>query len=130
MKKLIVLSLTTAVSSLAFAACELNDPCDPDQEFKYGVCILPDTTPPSGGEGGEPGCDQGPGGAGGEGECIEPPNVGEACTEGGDECVGETVCGAPQFPECVALCGAGDPFEDSCPNGLTCTDLGQASLCF
>lgn len=131
MKKLLFLSLTTAVSSLVFAACELNDPCDPGQEFKHGVCILPDTTTPSsGGQGGEPGCDQAPGGAGGEVECVEPPNVGDTCTEGGNECVGETVCGAPQLPQCVALCGPGDPFEDSCPGGLSCTDFGQAIVCF
>lgn len=128
MKKLILFSLTVIVPVLLSAACELKDPCDPGQEFKYGVCIIPD--PPPKGAGGEPGCEMAPGGAGGEDECIEAPNVGDECTEGGDECVGETVCGAPQLAQCVALCGPGDPFEDGCPNDLTCTDFGEASVCF
>lgn len=130
MKKLTLLLLATVVALPALVACELNDPCDSDQEFEYGVCILPEATPPSGGAGGESGCDQAPGGASGEVECALPPNVGDACTEGGDECVGETVCGAPQLPQCVALCGPGDPFEDACPGGLSCTDFGQAIVCF
>ena len=129
MKNLILLSLASVASSLAFAGCELNDPCDPGQEFKHGLCILEASPEPPGG-GGESGCQQAEGGAGGEGECIEPPNVGATCTEGGDECVGETVCGAPQLPECVALCGPGDPFEENCPQGLSCTDFGQAIVCF
>lgn len=129
MKKYILLSLSSAVALLAVAACELNEPCDPGQEFKYGLCIEEAAPEPSGG-GGESGCDEAEGGAGGEVECIEPPNPGTSCTEGGDECVGGTVCGAPQLPECVALCAPGDPFEEGCPDGLSCIDAGQASVCF
>lgn len=129
MKKLILFSLFVVVPSYVSTACELNDPCDPDQEYKYGVCIIPDP-PPAEGSGGGSGCDESQGGAGGAVECVVPPNVGTTCTEGGDECVGETVCGAPQLPQCVALCGPGDPFEGSCPNDLTCTDFGEASVCF
>jgi hypothetical protein len=130
MKKLSFLALASILLVLAVSACELSDPCDPGQEFKYGVCIIPSTTPPPNGGGGESGCEQAPGGAGGEVECVEPPNAGATCTEGGDECVGETVCGAPQLPQCVALCGPGDPFEGKCPDGLSCTDFGEAIVCF
>lgn len=129
MKKLILLSVASLAAVLFFAACELKEPCDPGQEFKYGLCIQQEATEPPGG-GGSSGCEAADGGAGGAVECIQPPNAGEMCTEGGDECVGGAVCGAPQLPECVALCGTGDPFEESCPEGLSCLDVGQASVCF
>lgn len=129
MKKFVFPSLALIGTTWSLTvACELNDPCDPGQTFEYGVCLPAD--PENEGAGGEGGCDEMAGGAGGVVECIEPPNFGTRCTEGGDECVGGTVCGAPQLPKCIGLCGPGDPFEGSCPDGLSCTDFPEASVCF
>jgi hypothetical protein len=98
--------------------CELKDPCDPGQTYEYGLCLPPTA---EGGAGGAPVCEE----LTIEGE----PNVGDPCTEGGDECTGGTICGAPRLPECLALCGECDAFFENCPSGLTCRNLGPASLC-
>ena len=108
-----------SAAGLCALGCELKDPCDPGQTLEYGLCSPPAAD----------------GGAGGALVCEElviegEPNVGASCTEGGDECMGGTVCGAPQLPECVALCGECDAFFENCPSGLNCTNFGEASVCF
>ncbi len=129
MKKFVSPVLAVGIGCwLAATGCELNDPCDPGQKVEYGVCV-PDDAPPEG-AGGDTSCDEIAGGAGGEVVCVDPPNFGASCTEGGEECLGGTVCGAPQLPECIGLCGPGDPFDGNCPSGTTCTDFPEASVCF
>lgn len=54
-------------------------------------------------------------------EPTDPPNFGATCDDQTD-CTGGTVCAAPQLPQCIGMCGSGDPFEDSCPDGTTCTE--------
>jgi hypothetical protein len=127
------LGLLGALSS----GCTVNEPCDPEQTVVYGQCQDPpeetgdgdgDATTDSAGEGGTTSGGDGDsdGGAGGEGGQLstpdeELPNFGAACSEH-STCTGGTICGADGgLPSCIGLCGEGDPFEASCPEGTTCT---------
>lgn len=116
--------LTTALLALGALGCEIEEPCDKDQTVEYGLCVPPE---PGGGGSGAGGsdpveCEELPDGEG-------PVNTGVACTEGGTECTGGTVCGAPEFPQCVAACGVCDFFFESCPDSTSCTEFPQGSVC-
>lgn len=111
------------LSVVWIVGCEIEEPCDPGQNHEHGLCV-PAAEEPS--MGGAPMCEDT--GMGGFDTSLE--NHGTACTEGGDECLGGTVCGAPELPECTALCGPCDPFFEACPEGTECTDFGRAIVCF
>jgi hypothetical protein len=66
-----------------------------------------------------------------DGGSAETPNPGASCATQA-ECMGGTLCGADQgFPQCVAPCGAGEPFEGACPPGTACTEvIPGTSICF
>ena len=97
-------------------ACEVKEPCDSGFTFDYGLC-LPDEADNAGGAGGDAGEDDGP-------------NFGAECTEMGMECLAGTVCALPRAPNCVGLCGVGEPFDGKCPEDKPCTDFGEAFICF
>ncbi len=120
MKQAFLLSLLTGL--VLYSSCTINEPCDPGQSLSHGLCV---ESPPDPGLGGGPQCEDT--GMGGFDTSLQ--NEGEACTEGGDECLGGTVCGAPERPLCTALCGPCDPFFEACPNGTNCTDVGRAIVC-
>jgi hypothetical protein len=110
-----------------FSACTIKEPCDANQTVLYGQCQDPppetDETDTSD-EDGE--TSEGQGGMGGMESTPDPvdeaPNFGTTCDQQ-SECTGGTVCGAEGgLPMCIGLCGSGDPFESSCPQGTACTE--------
>ncbi len=121
-----------------FVACTVKEPCDDDQTVKYGLCLDP---PEEGDQDASSEDDNGNtssgdfdsssdsddstsgGGDGGAQSSVDEANVGADCA-GQLECKGGTVCGADNgLAECIALCGAGDPFDGNCPGGMGCVEV-------
>jgi hypothetical protein len=122
------------------AACGVEDPCDPGQTYRNGGCYPPeeddvtvdeDTTEQGPADTNGSAIDGGPLPAGSEetAEPMEEANLGATCATQAD-CLGGTVCAADEgLPECLGLCGEGDPFEDSCPATNPCIELQGNFLC-
>jgi hypothetical protein len=140
--------LSGTVTALGLSsACSIKEPCDPDQLYKYGLCL--DRPPQMGGalgDGDGDGTGDGDGDSGGadnmggsplagssgdgDGDGDGPmPNFGASC-EVQEDCLGGLVCGAEQgFPTCMALCGPDDAFFGACPSDTACMDFGVAAIC-
>ncbi len=116
--KLLLVTVSALAGALVVLGCTIDEPCDPGQVVEVGLCITPMPDDPAGGAGGATAPEE------------EKPNFDADCAEM-SECLAGTVCGAPDLPKCIGLCGPDDPFEDNCPSDKSCTEVRPGtSICF